>query len=199
MWCYLVLEIVYFIAALGSIPILSLVAINVRNRRYWHGVVPGVGAIASLIVFVLVFAAPWIVLKSYAYTLNESYRVVGIAGDVFSKSLLLTSIFAAFGATLWLADIESGKEVFLSTSAIGFAITLSFISSATALALLGNMAIESIGYGAWASIALYSLNIVLGMARKKPRQFTQPISYSNASENDLTKKILEEAKKAISR
>ncbi|MDK6029374.1 hypothetical protein QPL79_08365 [Ignisphaera sp. 4213-co] len=193
------LEIVYFIAALGSIPILSLVAINVRNRRYWHGVVPGVGAIASLIVFVLVFAAPWIVLKSYAYTLNESYRVVGIAGDVFSKSLLLTSIFAAFGAALWLADIESGKEVFLSTSAIGFAITLSFISSATALALLGNMAIESIGYGAWASTALYSLNIVLGMARKKPRQFTQPISYSNASENDLAKKILEEAKKAISR
>ncbi|MEM1609081.1 MAG: hypothetical protein QXG81_07415, partial [Ignisphaera sp.] len=109
-------EIVYFIAALGSAPIISLVAINTKNRRYWQAAVPGTGALASLAVFVLVFVAPWIIQGGESYTLYNAYKVMGLAGDVFAKSLLLTSIFAAFGGVLWLADIVDGRGVFLASS-----------------------------------------------------------------------------------
>ncbi|MEL9940567.1 MAG: hypothetical protein QW348_05845 [Ignisphaera sp.] len=198
-------EIVYFIAALGSAPIISLVAINTKNRRYWQAAVPGTGALASLAVFVLVFVAPWIIQGGESYTLYNAYKVMGLAGDVFAKSLLLTSIFAAFGGVLWLADIVDGRGVFLASSSIGFGIALGFISSATAIAVLGGVGIEAIGWGAWVSIALYSLNIVLGLIRRRAKEPKQPSNnslvaiYPSTTENEMVRKIIEEARKALSK
>lgn len=201
------IDLVYAITAAGSIPTLSLIALHLRHRRMGLAITAGIGALASLIVFTLVFIAPWIYVQGYGYTLWGSWELLKVAGDVFAKAVALASIFSALGATLWLAELGGGKEVFAVASSIGFAISIAFVASATGLSVLGGMPVERIGIGAWASIALFALGIVITVVNRRqrvmPSKGVASATHVNlgggSEEHDIAKSVLEEAKKVVSK
>jgi MFS family permease len=198
------LSIVYAIAIASFIPPTTLIVEKFMRRRLWLVGTAGIGALSSLAVFLLVFASPWIYLENYGVTLWELWRVLKIVGDVFSRSIALTAIFSALGATLWLAEIGGGKEVFIASSSIGFTMCIAYIASTTALAILGTVPAERIGIGAYTSTALFTLNIILSIISRKPTtprdKNTVPTTYVHreSGDNEIIKRIIEEAKKAIS-
>jgi len=180
-------------------PIL-LIAVQLKHRRARLVATAGIGALPSLATFVLTFITPWTHAQSYGYTLWDSWKMLKVVGDVFAKAVALASTFAILGATLWLAEVSDGKEVF---AFVGFVTVLTFIAFATGLAILSNTTAESIGAGAWASLALFALNnVATTVNRKQSTALGKRALSPSCAEEDKSyavEKILEEARKIISK
>jgi len=197
------LTLVYAVAVVCSIPPILLIAVQLKHRRARLVATAGIGALSSLATFVLTFITPWIHAQSYGYTLWDSWKMLKVVGDVFAKAVALASTFAILGATLWLAEVSDGKEVFAVASFVGFVTVLTFIAFATGLAILSNTTVESIGAGAWASLALFALNnVATTVNRKQSTALGKRALSPSCAEEDKSyavEKILEEARKIISK
>jgi hypothetical protein len=201
------------LALLSIVPPTTLTVIHLRRRRLWLALTAGLGGIASLAPLLLAITQPWISVGENSHTLYSAYQVLDVVGDIFAKGITLASFFAVLGATLWLAEIEPGKELFTASSVIGFTLTLAFIASATALKLANTVNVTSIGVSAWASLALYAIGIVAASVRRVRSTATPNIHRDNSStgvaqgsapvaatvdeHHELVRRILEEARRAL--
>jgi len=201
------------LALVSIVPPTALAVIHLKRRRLWLAVTAGLGGIASLVPLILALTQSWISVGENSLTLYSTYQVLGVVGDVFAKGIALASFFAVLGATLWLAEIEPGRELFAASSVIGFTLTLAFIASATALKLANTVNVTGIGVAAWASLALYAISIVAASARRVRGVATSDIHRNSSSigvvqgsalvattvdeHHELVRKVLEEARRAL--
>jgi hypothetical protein len=208
------IEVALFgLALLSVVPPTTLTVIHFRRGRLWLALTAGLGGIASLAPLLLAITQPWISVGENSFTLYSAYQVLDVVGDIFAKGIMLASFFAVLGATLWLAEIEPGRELFTASSVIGFTLTLAFIASATALKLANAVNVTGIGTSAWASLALYAIGIVVASARRV-RSITTPDIHRDSSStgvaqglasiatavdehHELVRRVLEEAKRAL--
>ncbi|MCC6046563.1 MAG: hypothetical protein LM572_07240, partial [Ignisphaera sp.] len=122
----------------------------------------------------------------------------------------LASLFSVLGATLWLAEVDGGRGVLVTSSFIGLASVLIFIVLAACITMPSITTLKSVGIGAWASLVLFAIIPTTTLARRRRKQGTV-LSISEGSlllkyiekrvYNDFEEvlKILEEAKRAISK
>ncbi|MCC6046176.1 MAG: hypothetical protein LM572_05295, partial [Ignisphaera sp.] len=198
-------SLVYAIATASLIPLALLIAMQLRHRRAELALLAGIGAFASLVAFTLIFTAPWICIEGESYTLWSSWKVLKVAGNVIARIVALASLFSVLGATLWLAEVDGGRGVLVTSSFIGLASVLIFIVLATCITMPSITTLKSVGIGVWASLALFAIIPTTTLARRRRKQGTV-LSISEGSlllkyiekrvYNDFEEvlKILEEAK-----
>lgn len=180
----------YILTCLGAIPVTSLVVMQIKSRRLSKTAT--IASILSIVLFIPLFILPWAKDQSSTLYLYDMWKIMDLLGDVFFKLLILSTAFAVFGASLWLAEISGGKEILALASAAGFTITIGIILS---LALIGsryvNTRIDDIAIGAWITLILYCINIattIIKGKRLKPFNMDNRISIEN---------IINEAKKVV--
>jgi len=203
-------SLVYAIATASLIPLTLLIAMQLRHRRAELALLAGIGAFASLVAFTLIFTAPWICIEGESYTLWSSWKVLKVAGNVIARIVALASLLSVLGATLWLAEVDGGRGVLVTSSFIGLASVLIFIVLAACITMPSITTLKSVGIGAWVSLVLFAIIPTTTLARRRRRQGTV-LSISEGSlllkyiekrvYNDFEEvlKILEEAKRAISK
>lgn len=181
----------YVLTGLSMAPILALITMQLRSRRL--SVTAAVGALSSTLLFSSMFILPWTYYKDGYVYLYDMDKIMGIVGETFSRLLILSAAFALLGATLWLAEIVGGREVFTLASSAGFTITLGLILSITLIAYENLYYIKHISLGAWLALILYCVNITLSIVKGRVAIYNKEFR----GRETMVEDIIKEAKKIV--